>query len=840
MSLARLFAQLLAQRSRFCLLSLVSVLGCTSVSPLSSTALSTHQARREALIEALAEHPTYLKLSGWSLGEPLLLSPQLRQERAAQTLLGNTQERSPHGDLTLIINAMAHSYPELTSNKGSDKDLGKTSLERVDEGVWCQHPTLARFISREAPSYGVTLPQAPVCPAFEAWARLDQLKGLELLMATPSTYEPVSSFGHISLRLRFEERDDSPQDLVYEASALVEPHDHPALYAIKGLLGGYPLIFEPRTLKYVIELNSGEQGRTLLRYPLKLNQIERRAVLQRLWELERRAYLPYRFTTQNCAYYVIWLLETALFDVREELTLSGLLIAPSETLDLLEERGLIERHPRPLRAFYQEIEGWRREQVLVAKTLTSHQLLSSELSVLISDPQRFVSEVQRAMERPLKRPASDMSQATSQATSQELSQHLLTLALFELKVRRRQLEIEQRHEERTRELIVSRTQLREVPSLEEGISLRQQYHQDEDLTRKLAFAEHMKERAERLTHHERVNQDPLLKQQRQRVKRARDAFFTLTRGYARLKNTHHQLKLSSLLFSQPSSQPLTQTRLQPELTPRWESHSGFRYTSISVMSAPFNTHQQTKDVLNLSIKRALWREQLGASRPYGVGPQRSLTLFRSELVARWREGSWQPRFPGVDIRLIEFTSMSEALSPQEALEATLPSGGPAWGWRVTSDLRTMGEASHLDLALGLGFTGLHPQLSRWQLSLFTELSPRLARQPWLTTGSALIRAPERYSSTGTLSAPQAQRAGLSTALFIELSARLGHTGKLALKGRYEQGLLHGARYDSLSVLEGGVHLELPLSQRERVRLNAELRTLCLERCALTFEVGAAW
>ena len=260
-----------------------------------------------SLINELQSDSTYLQVSGWSLGSPLELAPVIEEERVKLGL-----ERSPLVDLKLILTALFE--PVVQSE--------------VNESVWCQHFTLIRLLRRAAHDRSIHLPKSPQCPAFETWMRADQLRGIEVILATPNASKPVSSFGHTMIRLRHaQSKHILSDDLVYELIALTSPHVSTWSYLMRGLFGGYTLIFKPTPLKEVSLTNRSTENRDLVRYDLRLNQRELRHVLQRLWELERRAYLPYYFLNKNCAYYLYWFVHTALFD-RSDISSYEEILAP--------------------------------------------------------------------------------------------------------------------------------------------------------------------------------------------------------------------------------------------------------------------------------------------------------------------------------------------------------------------------------------------------------------------------------------------------------------------------------------------------------------------------------
>ena len=63
----------------------------------------------------------------------------------------------------------------------------------------------------------------------------------------------------------------------------------------------------------------------------------------------------------NCSYYLYWFIETALFDQIELPKYEKLLAPPSDVIDIL-STPLLSRDLPPLKAYYKEVQMWRREQ----------------------------------------------------------------------------------------------------------------------------------------------------------------------------------------------------------------------------------------------------------------------------------------------------------------------------------------------------------------------------------------------------------------------------------------------------------------------------------------------
>ncbi|HLL85649.1 MAG TPA: DUF4105 domain-containing protein, partial [Longimicrobium sp.] len=76
------------------------------------------------------------------------------------------------------------------------------------------------------------------------------------------------------------------------------------LYARRGLTGGYPLVLMTTAMQDITRQMLEYEQRTIRRYRLRLSSEEKVRLMERLWELERRGRLDYRFLHDNCAFAV--------------------------------------------------------------------------------------------------------------------------------------------------------------------------------------------------------------------------------------------------------------------------------------------------------------------------------------------------------------------------------------------------------------------------------------------------------------------------------------------------------------------------------------------------------
>ncbi len=225
----------------------------------------------------------------------------------------------------------------------------------IDDAVQCQEflrsRALLAALDEVEPGAGARLARR-ACPAFDAWADPSTLDHLEVLFAEPSARHPEALFGHLILRPA---RTGGQRDAILEAGAAVTAGEPLFLFILRGMIGGYPAIFTASDLERVEREDNQMDQRTLRRYRLHLRAGERDRVLERMWELERRGYAPYRFLDQNCASLLLFTLRPALDADHQPWLPPEPEVMPMAVLDALaavEANGqpLLTMEPEPLRS----------------------------------------------------------------------------------------------------------------------------------------------------------------------------------------------------------------------------------------------------------------------------------------------------------------------------------------------------------------------------------------------------------------------------------------------------------------------------------------------------------
>lgn len=233
--------------------------------------------------------------------------------------------------------------------RASSKPDAMARLKEIDWDLTlaCQQFTkiriLNKFIARAEPSWVEPARGKPgagplgQCEEFERWADMQNVEGVDLLLAAATSDRPESLYGHLLLGVRYREgmsirsRGFEP---VYQYGAITDTNVSKVDYFTKGLLGGFYSVIQPNTFRGVDRLFMQYEQRTLRRYALNLSPKQVRQVMERLWEAERHITFPYYFLSDNCASMLIDLIAPALDDV-DVPNPFRLTLMPTEVLDLL-------------------------------------------------------------------------------------------------------------------------------------------------------------------------------------------------------------------------------------------------------------------------------------------------------------------------------------------------------------------------------------------------------------------------------------------------------------------------------------------------------------------------
>jgi hypothetical protein len=198
----------------------------------------------------------------------------------------------------------------------------------------CLFPARALYFRRA----GLIPDAASDCPEYDAFKSQLNLESISLVFSTAYAGNSASMFGHTLLKLNRSGGDAgrSLLDLGVGFLALSDPADG-ALYALKGLLGGYPGFYTVQNYYELVNQYAYSENRDLWELPIALDPMEREMLAAHLWELTHAASASYYFTHVNCASMLAELIDVAKPAWAVRASLHGF-VMPSELMRQVGER----------------------------------------------------------------------------------------------------------------------------------------------------------------------------------------------------------------------------------------------------------------------------------------------------------------------------------------------------------------------------------------------------------------------------------------------------------------------------------------------------------------------
>ncbi len=620
-------------------------------------------------------------------------------------------DRSRWKDLTgwswfgTAVNPYAWAYSRARGQASAALDLATFAEEALvpaeqfvpdavspDDRLECQEFSKLRFLRERL---GIP-PSSPVggCPAFERWAALDRLSHLELLFSAPSGQRPQSLFGHLMLRpvhAAGPHGTGPGYEPVVEVAALTGTGVPPLGYLWRGLTGGFLNIFGSSTLATVIREHVEHDQRTLRRFRLQLSEEERVRVMERTWELERRGYFPYRFLSDNCAAYVIFLLNGALEEARRIRT-PPLLVIPGATLDAIADlEGLLSHEPLDFESHRNlAVEAERARDALI------DALPSSLDPALLRGWEAFGREAKSREHLEREQAYERLGALVSQTLSRDrgLAASLYAVIAATQKVERF---LADEAVKRKKQIIEATRMIPEgtrLPTAEELIAVRQlQSQRERPEVRRLEDLRRFVELVELM---ESLPRRPFTAEEAEAVEQA-DA---IRRTYLQFSRIHGDLLEKAFPGVDPEAfardEQARRTEEVRALDRSSIESSGWLRSAIGlgVSGSPGAMLRPTA-----VLRSALWSERVGERRLHGFDPQLELRLLDTEAQWTWEEN--RPRLAALEMDVVRVRSL---------LRNPMAARDPLWG----------------HLGWGAGFR-------------FSRVQGR--------------EAPERYSAHGSLYAP---------------------------------------------------------------------------------------
>jgi hypothetical protein len=222
--------------------------------------------------------------------------------------------------------------------------------KKDDENAQCRFVARLNWLKQKLAINTDTLP-AVHCKEYIAWRENVQPQQVTLVFPTYHLNSPSSMFGHTLLRLDPEKDEDESKWLSVSISfgANVPEGENSALYAWRGLFGGYSGLFITDHYYKKIQEYNGIEHRDIWEYHLNLTSEEIERLVTHIWELQSINF-DYYFFDENCSYRLLELLEIARPGI--ELTDEYMVTAiPIDTVKTINKAGMIENTEyRPSRA----------------------------------------------------------------------------------------------------------------------------------------------------------------------------------------------------------------------------------------------------------------------------------------------------------------------------------------------------------------------------------------------------------------------------------------------------------------------------------------------------------
>ncbi|MDH3700625.1 MAG: DUF4105 domain-containing protein [Alphaproteobacteria bacterium] len=181
------------------------------------------------------------------------------------------------------------------------------------------------------------------CREFDEWyAAIDPI---QVTLIFPAAYlnQPSSMFGHTLLRIDRRGQGERARLHSYAINyGAVTGDENGMIFAIKGLVGGYPGTYSIMPYYEKVKEYSDLESRDIWEYQLNLTQAEIRRLLMHVWEMGRQ-HAEYFFFDENCSYQLLSLLEVARpsLDLTDKFKLWAI---PADTVrTVVAQTGLLKR-----------------------------------------------------------------------------------------------------------------------------------------------------------------------------------------------------------------------------------------------------------------------------------------------------------------------------------------------------------------------------------------------------------------------------------------------------------------------------------------------------------------
>lgn len=217
-------------------------------------------------------------------------------------------------------------------------------IGRYQQTPQCAFPERFRFLKKE---FDLKL-KTENCSELNDWIEGFSGESATLVYSSAFPNNPASILGHTLLRINSKKKkkdSTTKQDLLdYSVGYAAAMGDDSALQlAYKGLFGGYEGIISVQPYYMKVNEYVSSENRDLWEYDLNMTPEQIQNMLRHIWELQNSAHINYYFIDENCAYFLLALLEVANPDWNFIDHLPWY-VAPAKTIKVLYETPGIVSH----------------------------------------------------------------------------------------------------------------------------------------------------------------------------------------------------------------------------------------------------------------------------------------------------------------------------------------------------------------------------------------------------------------------------------------------------------------------------------------------------------------
>lgn len=200
--------------------------------------------------------------------------------------------------------------PDGRTNPQAEYQATITQFNLLNDLKKCDFPARFLFLKKKGEVTGTL----DACTDYQAFLEDVQPKAVTMLFTNAYMSNPSSLFGHTLFRIDTKRK--GTQLLAHGANFGADTGDETGvLYALKGLWGGYFGTFGIKPYYDIINMYNNIENRDIWEYELGFSDEELELFTAHLWEM-KQAKIRYYFTSQNCSYVLLLMLEAVRADLK--------------------------------------------------------------------------------------------------------------------------------------------------------------------------------------------------------------------------------------------------------------------------------------------------------------------------------------------------------------------------------------------------------------------------------------------------------------------------------------------------------------------------------------------